>query len=125
MTIAYWCVLIVIFMPIVWVFIARLPTFTLERNLVPRPTADQLTGYQQRLYWAHLNALEVVAPFSALVIIAHQLHGVQSTIDMLAVSFVGLRIAHAFAYAANLGVLRSLMFIAAWLCMVMILITAI
>ena len=125
MTIAYWCVLSIIFMPIIWALIARLPSFNLQANLVPRPTADELTGYQQGFYWAHLNALESVAPFSAVVIIAHQLNGAQGTIDMLAMTFVGLRIAHAVAYVAQLGVLRSLIFVAASVCMVMIVITVI
>ena len=125
MTIAYWCVLVIIVLPYIWVFIARLPTFSLQANLVPRPTAEALSGYQQRFYWAHLNALEAVAPFAAVVIIAHQLHAAQESIDMLALGFVALRIAHAAAYASNLGILRSLVFIAATVCLVAIFITAV
>ena len=125
MTTAYWCVLAVIFMPYFWVLSARLPTFSLKQNLLPRPTAEQLTGYQQRFYWAHLNALEAIAPFSAVVIIAHQLQAEQGELNMLAMSFVGLRLAHAFAYVANLGVMRSIIFFAASICMVLIFMTAV
>ena len=125
MTVAYWCVVTVIFMPYIWVLSARLPTFSLQANLQPRISADELSGYQQRFYWAHLNSLEAIAPFAAVVIIAHQLHGYQPTLDTLALSFVGLRIAHALAYAANLGVIRSVIFFAASVCMVSIVVTAI
>lgn len=125
MTTAYWCVFTIILMPYVLVMVARLPTFSLQANLVPRLTSDQFTGYQQRFYWAHLNALEVVAPFSALVIIAHQLHGPQGAIDLLALSFVGLRVAHAAAYAANLGLLRSVIFFSSMICMISILIMSV
>ena len=120
MTIAYGCIFAVILMPYLWVMIARVPSLTLESNLIPRQVADAYDGYQQRFYWAHLNALEATVPFSAVVIIAHLLHGPQNIIDMLALMFAGFRLAHAMAYAANLGVIRSLVFFASMLCMVSI-----
>ena len=125
MTIAYWCVVTVIFMPYVWVLSARLPTFSFQANLEPRPSADKLSGYQLRFYWAHLNSLEAIAPFAAVVLIAQQLMANQATIDMLAITFVGLRVAHALAYAANLGVIRSLFFLGSTVCMISILVVAI
>ena len=125
MTIAYWCVVTVVFMPYIWVLTARVPTFSLQGNLEPRLASDELTGYQQRFYWAHLNALEAIAPFAAVVFIAQQLHADQATIDMLAMSFVGLRLAHAMAYAANLGLIRSIAFFGASVCMVFIVISAV
>jgi len=110
MTTAYWCVLTAILLPYVWVAIARFPGLTLERNLIPRLVAEELTGVRQRSYWAHLNALEAIAPFAAAVIIS-QLAGVsQDKINMLALTFVGFRIAHALAYISTLGVRRTVMF---------------
>ena len=120
MTIAYWCILAVIFLPYILVFMSRVPTITLENNLIPRLSAEELTGIQQRLYWAHLNALEAIAPFAAVVIIAHNLQMDPPLLNTLALSFVGLRIAHAIAYSANLGVIRSLIFIATQATMVTI-----
>ena len=125
MTIAYWCVLAVIVMPYFWVMIARIPSLTLQTNLIPRQVAEGYSGVQQRFYWAHLNALEAIAPFAAVVIIAHQLNATQATIDMLALMFVGFRVSHAMAYAANLGVIRSLIFFAGSVCMISILLSAI
>ena len=124
MTIAYWCVLAVILIPYSLVLIARVPTLTLQSNLVPRQVAESYNGYQQRFYWAHLNSLEAIAPFSAVVVIAHLLHGPQNIIDMLALMFVGFRVAHALAYATNLGVIRSLVFFASSICMISIILVA-
>ena len=120
MTIAYWCVFIVIVLPYIWVLAARLPGFSLERNLRPRVVSDSFSGLQQRFYWAHLNALEAVAPFAAVVIIAHNLQLEQVLLDTLAMSFVGFRLAHAVAYAANQGMLRTAMFAGAMISMVAI-----
>lgn len=118
MTTAYWCVLIAIILPYIWAAIARIPGLTLQRNLIPRIVSGELSGIRQRSYWAHLNALEAIAPFAAAVIIAHVLGVPQQTIDTLAIVFIGFRIAHALAYFANLGVLRSLVFLGGFGCVI-------
>lgn len=120
MTIAYWCLLATIVLPYLWVAIARLPVLTLEKNLIPRIASESYSGKRQRTYWAHLNALEMVAPFTAAVITAHLLGAPQDRIDVLAMLFVGFRVAHALAYIANLGVLRTVMFTGGFICLVAI-----
>ncbi len=125
MTIAYWCVFIVVLMPYIWVLFARAPRFSLQKNLIPRIASESFEGVQQRFYWAHLNALEAIAPFATVVIIAQNLQAEQSCIDTLALAFVGFRIAHALAYAANMGILRSLFFASAMACMVAIFLSAV
>ncbi len=124
MTTAYWCVLATIILPYVWVAIARFPGLTLERNLIPRIVAEELTGVRQRSYWAHLNALEVIAPFAAAVIIAQVLGVQQDRIDTLALTFVGFRIAHALAYISNLGILRTVMYGGGFVCVVALFVSA-
>lgn len=124
MTIAYWCVLTAIILPYILAAIARLPGLTLERNLIPRIVSDDLSGVRQRSLWAHQNALEVIAPFVAAVVIAQILKVPQSTIDTLSIAFIGFRVAHALAYMANLGVLRSLMFLGGMGCIVGLFIAA-
>lgn len=124
MTTAYWCVLVTIMLPYVWVAIARLPGLTLERNLIPRIVSDELTGVRQRMFWAHLNALEVIAPFAAAVIVAQVLGVQQDKINNLALAFVGFRVAHALAYASNLGILRSVTFLGGFACVVALFISA-
>lgn len=124
MTTAYWCVFAVILLPYLLVAVARLPDLTLEKNLIPRIASESLTGVRRRAYWAHLNALEVIAPFASVVIIAHQLGLNQNALDRLALLFVALRIAHAVAYMADRGVLRTLMFVGAYGSMVTIFLKA-
>ena len=124
MNTAYWCVLAVILMPYLWGLVATLPSFTFEGNLRPRITAESYTGFQQRAHWAHLNALEAVAPFAAAAIIAHLLGVPQEKINNLALAFVGFRVAHAFAYMANLGMLRSLIWFGGTACVVALFVIA-
>ncbi|VAW53422.1 hypothetical protein MNBD_GAMMA07-1561, partial [hydrothermal vent metagenome] len=108
MNTAYWCVLITILMPYGLGLIARFPGTTLESNLIPRISAESLTGYQLRAYWAHLNGLEAIPSFAAAVIIAQMINVQQDTINTLAMTFVGFRTAHAIAYISNLGLIRTL-----------------
>lgn len=110
MEIALWCVGAVIVMPYLLVLMARLPDLTLEKNLIPRIVSGTFSGYRQRLFWAHSNGLEIIAPFAAAVIIAQNLQVNQQTIDSLAVAFVSFRIVYSAMYIANLGLLRTLMF---------------
>lgn len=124
MGIALWCVLSVIMLPLILAGMARLPGITLEKNLYPRITSDSFTDYKQRLYWAHQNALEAVAPFCAAVIIAQYMNVEQQTINALALAFVAFRISHALMYVANKGLLRSIMFVGGTACVVSLLILA-
>ncbi len=118
MNIAYWCVFIAILMPYVLVIIARFPGTTLQSNLTPRITAESITGYQQRAYWAHLNGLEAIPSFAAAVIIAQMVNMQQDTINTLAMAFIAFRGAHAIAYILNSGVLRSLMWAGSMACII-------
>ncbi|VAW82752.1 hypothetical protein MNBD_GAMMA13-1728 [hydrothermal vent metagenome] len=124
MNTAYWCVLISIVMPYILGLLARFPGFTLEGNLRPRITAESLTGYQQRAYWAHLNALEAIPSFASAIIIANLLSVPQDTINSLALIFIGFRIAHALAYIANLGTLRTLMWAGGFVCIIALFVAA-
>ena len=116
MEIALWCVVAVIVIPYLLIFMTRLPDITLEKNLSPRIVSESFSGVRQRLFWAHMNGLEIIAPFAAAVIIAQNLHVNQQTIDILAISFVVSRVLYTMMYAANRGLLRSLMFIAGMIC---------
>lgn len=124
MNTAYWCVVVVMALPYIWAVAATLPGLTLAGNLQPRITAQSFTGWRQRAYWAHLNALETVAPFAATVIMAQLLGVPPEKINPLAIAFVGFRFAHAFAYMANLGVLRSLFWFGGAGCIVAMLVAA-
>lgn len=113
MTIAYWCVLISLFMPIVWTGCAKVGGARAGAgrydNAAPRDYLGRLQGWPARANWAQQNALEAFPPFAAGVIIAHLVGNMaQGTLDLLAVIFVVARIAYGILYMADLATLRSL-----------------
>lgn len=121
MTIAYWCVMIAAFLPLLYTGIAKFsgPGFN---NRTPRDFQAQLQGFRQRAHWAHLNSFEAFPPFAAAVIIAHQLGLQQSTLDALAIGFIVARLAYGAFYLADMATLRSLAWVAAVGCWVTMLI---
>lgn len=117
MTIAYWCVLIAAFLPLLFTGIAKFSGkgFT---NRTPRAFQERLDGFRQRAHWAHLNSFEAFPPFAAAVIIAHQLQFQQGRIDQLAIAFIVLRLVYGALYIANQPTLRSLAWVGAVACWV-------
>ncbi|MFO1494842.1 MAG: MAPEG family protein [Lysobacterales bacterium] len=121
MTIAYWCVMIAAFLPLLYTGIAKFsgPGFN---NHTPRDFQAQLQGFRQRAHWAHLNSFEAFPPFAVAVIIAHQLGLQQSTLDALAIGFIVARLAYGAFYLADMATLRSLAWVAAVGCWVTMLV---
>ena len=106
MTIAYFCVVIAIFIPL---FSAGYAKFSVKGydNRAPREFLEKLEGAAKRAHYAHLNSFEAFAPFAAGVIVAHQLHASQITTDTLALIFIAARILYVFFYIKDLHKLRS------------------
>jgi uncharacterized MAPEG superfamily protein len=116
MTLAYWCVFAAIFLPYMWVIIAKAkPGYD---NREPRAQLEAAKGFRQRANWAHLNAFEAFPPFAAAVIIAHQVQVSQALVDGLALAFVGFRLAHGACYLMNLASLRSLVWSGGFVCVI-------
>ncbi len=115
MSLAYWCVLITALLPYVWVGVAKAQPGYNNRN--PRAWASKSDNrLVQRAHAAHLNAFEAFAPFAAGVVLA-QLAGVAvSTINMLALTFVALRVLHGVLYIADKPLLRSVAWTAGIAC---------
>jgi len=109
MTVAFWCVLIAIFLPYVCTAITRFSGFGLRQNHDPRAFLEGLEGFAKRAHSAQLNGFEVTPAFAAAVIIAH-IGGVASlvTINVLAVLFITSRLLYIICYLADWAVLRSL-----------------
>ena len=88
MTVAFWCVLIAIFLPLICSVIAKVSSgkFRPGHNHDPRDFLERLEGLQRRAHAAQLNGFEVLPGFAAAVIIAHIAGKAQLvTIDVLAV----------------------------------------
>ena len=118
MSIAKWCVLAACLLPVVTVGLAKASTARVSRktggydNNSPRQWADKLTGWQQRACAAQANGFEALPLFIAGVLFAQMAQADQARIDLLALSFVGLRVAYVVAYLANQGTVRTLIWTA-------------
>lgn len=121
MTIAYWCVLALVFFPPVLGAMAKSGGFDNSR---PRESLAAATGWRKRADWAQQNAVENFGPFAAAVIIGHQLGVAQGTLDQLALAFVAFRVLHAAFYIANLAALRTLAFVGGLACIIAIFVMA-
>lgn len=126
MTIAYWCVFFAILMPLIFTCIAKFAGkgYLPKDNLAPREFLERLEGPRKRASWAQMNMQESGPAFMAAVIIAHQINGDQTLIDMLAVSYIVLRLAYGALYIANKGMQRTVVWTLALLCTLALFFTA-
>lgn len=110
MTIAYWSLLVAIFMPWVLTMIAKTPAAKQGKysNRAPRAFLAKLQGRSQRANWAQQNSFEILPGYIAAVIVAHLAGADQSSLDMLAVTFIASRILFAMCYLKDWATPRSL-----------------
>ncbi len=114
MSIAYFCVFIAIFLPLVFAGMAK--SAGQFDNAQPRVWLANLSGWQQRANWAQQNTFEAFPAFAAGVIIAHQLGGAQIWLDALAVAFLLFRVAFGAAYIADKPVPRTWAWVGGFAC---------
>lgn len=111
MTLAYWCVLIAIFLPYLATASAKFfgAGYGPHANQDPRAFLGRLEGWRKRANNAQLNGFEITPAFAAAVIIAHLAGGAeQGLLDQLAITFIVSRVVYLLCYLAGWGVLRSL-----------------
>ena len=111
MTVAFWCVLIAIFLPYLCASVAKYSggKFGLRENHDPRAFLETLEGVARRAHCAQLNSFEVTPAFAAGVIIAYIVDNAELvTIDVLAVLFITSRLLYIICYLVDWAVLRSL-----------------
>jgi uncharacterized MAPEG superfamily protein len=120
-TVAYWCVLIAALLPLVCSWIAKSRDFARKPaqggydNAEPRAWLARQEGWKARANAAQANSFEALPFFIVAVIIAHQLGGPQTRLDILAVLFITLRIIYIVMYVAGLPRTRSAIWAAAFL----------
>ena len=117
MTFAYWCVVFAVFLPIIWVGVAKVNGSGYD-NTKPRVWLADLDGVGQRANWAQQNAYEAFPPFAAAVIIAHLTNSPQLIVDLLAGTFLLLRVAHGIFYILDKSTLRSFTWLTGFGCTV-------
>jgi uncharacterized MAPEG superfamily protein len=76
------------------------------------PTPRPLPPWGKRADRAHINAVEVFAPFAALVIVVHLAGKASAMTAFWAMFFFWMRLAHAVVYLAGIPYLRTLLFVA-------------
>lgn len=126
MTIAYWCVFIMIFVP--WIMAAyskKSAGFSFKDNHNPRDFLSKVSGVSARANAAQQNSYEIYPAFAAAVIIAHLTgQAEQLTINSLAVGFVVLRVLFCIFYILDKAFLRSLSWALGFACIVALFISA-
>ena len=119
MQIAFFCVLIAGLMPYLWTLIAKMRGRGFD-NANVRVWQAGLSGLAQRAHAAHLNSFEAFPLFATAVIVARLTGADQGRVDALSVTFVGLRLLFGILYLADKATLRSVVWLAAMICVVMI-----
>ena len=128
-TVAYWCILVAAVLPIVCTAIAKYGMFTVNRkdggydNNNPRAWLAKQQDWRARANAAQANTFEALPLFFAAVIIAHLLQAGQTKLDILAFTFVLLRLAYIVVYVADMASTRSVIWFLALLTNVAILFT--
>lgn len=82
------------------------------------PNLNDMRPWVHRAYRAHLNMLETIIPFAAVILIAH-LAGVSTQVTIWAsILFFWLRLAHATGMITGIArfPIRPVIFTASWLC---------
>ncbi len=126
-TLAHWSLLAAALLPIVCAGVAKSGMMNVSRreggydNHDPRGWLARQGDWRARANAAQANSFEALPFFLAAVIVAHQLEATQLSLDLLAVSFVLLRIAYIYLYIRDRAGLRSLVWIAGFVVNVAIL----
>lgn len=109
MTIALWCVLVFGLMCPLTGLLAKGGKVDGKSydNKHPRQWLAKLEGRGARAVAAMNNSFESFPLFAAAVIIAHFGGAVESTVNMLAIAFVVVRVLYVICYLQNWGAVRS------------------
>ncbi len=111
MTIAYLCIVISLFIPLVCAGYAKCSTKGYD-NRRPREFLANLEGKAKRANYAQNNFYETFPAFGIGVVAAHQMGGPQAAIDSLAIIYVLARIAYAIFYINDKPTLRTIVWFA-------------
>ncbi|RUO41402.1 hypothetical protein CWE22_04325 [Pseudidiomarina aestuarii] len=113
-----WCLLIAGLLPIA----AKAPVVYFQNrdkgydNRHPRAQQARLTGAGARAVAGHYNAYEAFPLYAAAILLVIATEQVTTTNITLAMSFIGLRVVYHVLYLANFDKLRSLIWLFALLC---------
>jgi uncharacterized MAPEG superfamily protein len=127
MTIPFWCLIAVIFIPLVLGAVGggyRGKAFGAADNKDPRAQAAKLEGAGARAYAAQENAWEAAIMFTVAVITTHLAGLSASEAAPFTIAFVVLRIIPAVTYIKDIDKVRSGSFILGLVCMITLFVKA-
>jgi uncharacterized MAPEG superfamily protein len=127
MTIPFWCLVIVAFLPVPLAFMgvaARAQAFGSADNHLPRAQVAKLEGRGARIYGAQENAWEATILFSVAVLTTHLAGLSPETAAPWTIAFVVFRVLHAVTYVADLDKARSGVFMLGMVCLVALFVLA-
>jgi uncharacterized MAPEG superfamily protein len=118
-SLAHWCVLVAALLPIICAGIAKSGAIGKPRrdggydNGDPRAWLATQAGWRARANAAQANSFEALPFFIGAVVMAQQLGAPQSRVDVLALAFVGLRLAYIGSYVGGWSSVRSMLWVLA------------
>jgi uncharacterized MAPEG superfamily protein len=126
MNFAYWMILAAALLPYAATYYFKFAGGGIRTydNSAPRAAVESLPPARRRAYWAQLNGFEAFPPFAAAVVVAHLAAVPQLWIDMLAATFVALRVIYTLLYIHDRPTARSLAWAAAFSCVVALFVAA-
>ncbi|MGB9092029.1 MAG: MAPEG family protein [Pseudomonas farsensis] len=114
MTVALWCILIALCLPLLCALIAKASSgrFGMRDNHDPRAFLDTLSGLPRRAHAAQQNCFEAFPAFAAAVLVADVVgNAEQVTQDVLSVMYITSRLLYIICYLADLAALRSVVWL--------------
>ncbi len=88
--------------------VGLLPALTYKADGTPLPE------WAARAKKAHINAIENLAPFAALIVVAHLTNTSNDATASAAIAYFWFRVAHFIVYVANIPYGRTLTFAGSW-----------
>lgn len=122
MTLAFWCILAAAVLPFLCAAAAKWSKHF--DNHHPRDYLDRTQGWRRRAHAAQLNGFEAFPAFAAAVIVNRIVLGPNLTADLIALTFIGCRIAFSVLYVADLALLRSIVWLGGAACCVALFVIA-
>ena len=116
-------ILVACFLPYIFSTIARLSSgYSAKKHGHPREYMNQATGLAARANAAQQNSFEGLPLFLAAMLLADYLVVRDSFVILLGAAYIVLRIVYGICYLANWGSLRSVVWLLATACPVLLLI---
>ena len=107
---------------LMWVryILARIQRSGLMETLTYAADNDPLPTWASRAKRAHSNAIENLAPFAAVVVVAHLTQSANGTTAVWSVIYLIARLAHYAGFISGVPFVRTLSFAVGWLAIIVI-----